>query len=178
MDHQGFSKGLSALSFISVAAVIFSVLALPSRLQAQDLAPPTLTAFDYTPTSIDTGSGPATVKVTYSAIDDLSGLVQVWAYFISPSGLQIKGNGLNFPTPIASTTGSFDVNFPRYSETGVWTVYYFSVLDAVGRKLAPVSTVRTGDSGVAYPTTNRVARQDPVHHDCNCDSLTKYQQLE
>ena len=42
--------------------------------QIQDITPPTLTALSFTPTTINTATGPANVTVSLSATDDLSGV--------------------------------------------------------------------------------------------------------
>ncbi len=68
-----------------IVATLLALLALPPWAQVEDTTPPALTAFSFAPPSIDTTNGSATVKGSYSATDDLSGLAQLWLYFTSPS---------------------------------------------------------------------------------------------
>lgn len=45
----------------------------PSVAATEDVTPPTLTAFDFTPKEINTSEGPATVTVNFTVTDDVSG---------------------------------------------------------------------------------------------------------
>ena len=61
----------------------------------EDLTPPTLTAFSFTPT-INTADGPAALPVSFTVTDDLSGAILFDVRFVSPSGAQSRGNGIFF----------------------------------------------------------------------------------
>src|SRR5437016_3765628 len=71
-------------------------------LGQQDVTPPTLTGLSFTPATINTASGPATVAVSLSATDDLSGVLGVQMRFVSPSGAQSRGASPNFSPPATS----------------------------------------------------------------------------
>jgi hypothetical protein len=74
-----------------VVVTFFGVALAPTSAESQDITPPTLTAFSFTPTTIDTRSGQAVVTVSVSATDDLSGVDTVFVSFLSPSGRQSRG---------------------------------------------------------------------------------------
>src|SRR5207249_3914551 len=68
-----------------------------SSAQSQDVTPPTMTAFSLTPTTIDTSAGQAEVAVSWSVTDDLAGVTNAQAFFVSPSGAHSFPFGVNFP---------------------------------------------------------------------------------
>ena len=59
--------------------------------QTEDVTPPTLTALSFTPTTINTTTGPAVVTVSVSATNDLSGVRPVIVNMVSPSGAHTYG---------------------------------------------------------------------------------------
>jgi hypothetical protein len=103
-----------------------------SSAQSQDVTPPTLTAFSFTPTAINTSSGPASVTVSVSATDDLSGVTSVTVVFENPSGTSAVGDGIGFSPPTTSVSGIGHVTFPQFSEIGTWTVSVIELRDVVG----------------------------------------------
>jgi PKD repeat protein len=128
----------------------------------EDVTPPTVTAFDFTPT-INTTSGPADVTVDFTVTDDLSGAVAFQATFGSPSGAQSQGRWANFG-PAGSHTGSVTITFPQYGEAGTWTVGVVRALDAVGnyRYLYTADLVALG-----FPTELEVVVNEPPVADAN-----------
>ncbi|MBI4503355.1 MAG: hypothetical protein HY700_19630 [Gemmatimonadetes bacterium] len=104
---------------------------LLSTTGTEDVTPPALTAFSFTPTAINMSEGPATVTVSFTVADDLSGAVQLTVRFESPSGAVQQAQATVFPAS-ESHTGSVSVEFPQYSAPGIWTVGSVSVYDAAG----------------------------------------------
>ena len=82
---------LSSKVGLVVVVTFFGISLSHTSAESQDITPPTLTAFSFTPTTIDTRSGQAVVTVSMSATDDLSGVFSVLAIFSSPSGRQSHG---------------------------------------------------------------------------------------
>jgi hypothetical protein len=97
----------------------------------EDISPPALTAFAFTPT-IDTTVSPATVTVTLTATDDVSGVASFEVWFQSPSHAQQRYNFRNCTPVSTSCTASLDLVFPQYSEAGIWTVLWVITRDAAG----------------------------------------------
>ena len=87
---------LSSKVGLVVVVTFFGISLLHTSAESQDITPPTLTAFSFTPTVIDTRSGQAVVTVSVSATDDLSGVRILSVLFSSPSGGQSRGG---FPIP-------------------------------------------------------------------------------
>src|SRR5207244_483821 len=63
---------------------------------ASDTTAPSLTSLRFTPQAIDTSEGPATVKVDFTAVDDLSGVNYVELSFLSPSEGARQGGLVKF----------------------------------------------------------------------------------
>ena len=99
-------------------------------LSAQDTTPPNLTAFDFSPKAIDTSSGPASVTVSFTVTDDISGATTFDVQFGSPLGGQ-RGAPFLFSAG-TEVTGSGALNFPQFSEAGTWVVLQLFIRDAVG----------------------------------------------
>src|SRR5258708_22910582 len=89
----------------------------------QDITPPTLISFTFTPTSVNTTSTSANVNVTAQISDDLSGVVECLVFFTSPSGKHSAGTRLSL---ISGTnlngTWQGQIIIPAYSEPGTWMV--------------------------------------------------------
>src|SRR5437016_14287379 len=77
----------------TAARVIFSVrlltflalIALPGIGFAQDVTPPNINALSFTPTSINTSAGPATVTVNFTLADTGTGVLYFESAFVDPS---------------------------------------------------------------------------------------------
>src|SRR5262245_19288099 len=109
------------------------------RPLVQDVTPPTLTAFTFTPTTINTATGPADVAVSFSATDDLSGSTFVQVLFGSPSGGENHFFGSDF-SPATSVSNTFNVTFPQFSEVGTWTVGRILLIDEAGNQRVYTTT--------------------------------------
>ena len=101
---------------------------------ASDTTPPSLTGLRFAPESISTSGGPATVKVDFTATDDLSGVNYLELSFLSPSGNARQGGVAKFE-PTKSASKSMEVTFPRRSEAGQWTLSAVLLGDAAGNTL-------------------------------------------
>ena len=111
-------------------------LGFPTALQVtsqQDVTPPTLNGFTFTPASVNTTSTSASVTATAQISDDLSGVVECLVFFTSPSGKQSAGARLNLVSGTnINGTWQGQIFIPAYSEPGTWTVSEVSSSDNVG----------------------------------------------
>jgi hypothetical protein len=102
----------------------------------QDTAPPTLAALTIAPDAIDTTASGATVTLTLSMEDDLSGFAPAGTFvgdiFFNGPAAQSRLCRLLSPGPGLSATASCDMSFPARSEAGVWTISYLYFTDNVG----------------------------------------------
>jgi len=117
-------------------------------LEDEDQTAPVLTALSFSPAAINTTAGSATVTVSYSVSDDLSGATSVCARFDSPSGAQVRSSCASFPA-VVSHSGTIDLEFPPFGEAGTYTLEVYGVGDAVGN-VRGYSTAELAAAG--YPT--------------------------
>jgi hypothetical protein len=109
----------------------------PTRLEvksARDTVSPKLTVLEFSPAQIDTSAGPAEVKVTYTATDDLAGVNYIELSFVSPSGAARRGGSAKFRATL-SESNSMTVTFPPHSEPGEWSLSSVFLADAAGNTL-------------------------------------------
>ena len=113
------------------------------RSNPTDLLEPTVTAFRFSPASIDVSSAPATVSVEFDVADELSGVQAAWLTFRSPtiaaSPPYIQRTAtfyedMIYPRITTQKTVRAQVTFPRYDRGGDWTVAEVCVMDRVKRK--------------------------------------------
>jgi hypothetical protein len=97
----------------------------------QDTISPKLTALRLSPDAVDTEKGPATVRVEYTATDDLSGVKSIEVVFVSPSGA-IRRSGSALLAPANAVTNFVEVSFPQTSESGRWSLSSVFLSDAAG----------------------------------------------
>lgn len=101
----------------------------------QDVTAPMMTAFSFTPHSINTASSAQAVTVTMSVTDDLSGVDLTYANFHSPSGKQVVRAALQRVTGTAqSGTYSGTATFPAAGEAGDWKVDDVGLRDSIGNR--------------------------------------------
>lgn len=103
--------------------------------QASDTTPPVLRSLSFSPTAINTSTGSANVNVGFMVTDDLSGITSILVGFNSPSGAQqvfANWDGHVSGTNPLSVTSSAVASFPKFSESGAWTVWHVALYDAVG----------------------------------------------
>src|SRR5260370_2775212 len=87
---------------------------------ASDTTPPTLTALRFA-TEVDASQSPATLKVDFTAADDLSGVNYIELSFLSPSGGVWRSSSAKFDPP-RSVSKSIAVTFPPHSQPGQWVL--------------------------------------------------------
>jgi hypothetical protein len=123
-----------------------------------DTTAPTLTALSFTPTAISTTAGSALVTISYTVTDDLSGAVLICADFISPSTTQVHQGCSSFAAA-TSHSGTFDIQFPQFSESGIWKLNVFTLQDAAGngRNYPPPDLAAAG-----FPTDLLVNATPPM----------------
>jgi len=118
--------------------------------QVSDTTPPRLTAFDFSPKSIDVTAGPQAITVTVQMTDDLSGVKTPCLNFVSPSGSQSQ---FECTSRISGTTlnGTWQgtLTIPRFAESGVWKADQLRLFDNAGNQ----SFMRTAVLAAAgFPT--------------------------
>ena len=98
-----------------------------------DTAAPALTAFGFTPSTIDTTLASRTVTCNMTLTDALSGVTSASCMFISPDSVYSQSCNAAAPTSGTPQNGTWScvITFPRYSQSGVWTALV-SAPDAVG----------------------------------------------
>ncbi len=140
--------------------VLFSVIASTPALAQQDITAPTMSAFTFSPTAVNTTTSSATITATTQFSDNLSGVAGSLIRFLSPSGQQvtecnprlISGSDLN-------GTYQCTLYLPPYSEAGSWFVQQVSVTDNVGN----ISYYYTSDlQALSFPTTLQVTSHQDI----------------
>ncbi|MEO5915889.1 MAG: hypothetical protein ABIS50_16760 [Luteolibacter sp.] len=118
-----------------------------------DLNDPVVTSMDVTPSQIVTTNGSAQIQVTVSIQDDVSGLLQAFAYFYNPSNVfqgslstMLDGTNRTSGNDISGTY-QFSKTLPQGSALGQWQVRIF-VRDKTG------GTNSYGQGGDDYPEVN------------------------
>ncbi|MCD6204945.1 MAG: hypothetical protein J7L22_04725, partial [Candidatus Marinimicrobia bacterium] len=140
---------------ISILTAIFAA----SLFAQEDVTPPTLTGFSFTPDAVDVTSGPATVTFTVNATDDISGLSSVTIYLESPSYLYCSSCSGNFESGILEGTYTGTLTIRQYSEAGEWKVNYILLNDIVGNHYVYyTSELET----MGFPTTLNVTSVEDV----------------
>ena len=127
MDSRNGIRGASAVVLCLVGLGWTPVLALC------DTAAPALTAFSFTPSTINTTSAAQTVSCNMTLTDALSGVTSASCLFVSPDSAysqSCNAAALTSGTP-QNGVWSCVITFPRYSQSGVWTVIV-SAPDAAG----------------------------------------------
>jgi hypothetical protein len=106
--------------------------------QTEDVTPPHLVNFSFSPTSVDVANGAQTVTVTVRITDELSGFGSGSVSFVSPSGGQYRGTSIQASNLVDGNihdgTYRADIVFPQFSEAGTWRVYAFYMWDRVGNQ--------------------------------------------
>ncbi len=117
------TAALAALGFPTT----FGVVSTP------DTTPPTITSFAITPDAVDTDDAAATLTISWSATDDLSG-VQRTVVLLAPAGCSGIYQQVAIREVAGSTSASesFQLEIPRWSPEGPWEVCALLVLDVGG----------------------------------------------
>ena len=108
-----------------------ALVALPAARAAGDTIPPAVTALAASPTSVDTTSSSATVTVTATLTDDLSGVRNAWSLvvFRSPSGAQTVAGTFRWS---GGDGYSAAMTLPAHAETGSWSLGHLYLVDQAG----------------------------------------------
>jgi hypothetical protein len=116
--------------WLPVCAALLCPLSL-----AQDTAPPVLVTYSYSPASFDVSNSATVVTGTIQATDNSSGLKSAFLAFYSPSGNRrvdcLSSQG-SFSGTLLSGTFTCQAVFPRYIETGQWSLRFLSITDWAG----------------------------------------------
>ena len=126
---QAFLKDglLAALA----AGTVFTGLAFGG----DDTTPPELKSLQFSPGTIDTSRGTADVTLSFKTTDDASGVTYFEAAFVDSSGVFNQSASAKF-APSVSSTNSVKITFPRFSNSGTWTLSHVFLSDAAGNTLA------------------------------------------
>jgi len=121
-----------------------------------DTTAPALTAFSFTPSTINTTLGSQTVTCNMTLTDALSGVTSATCTFTSPAPALAYRQSCTAVAPTSGTTQngvwSCVITFPRYSQSGSWTagvtggaaVSGVSATDAVGNS----ASINPADQGL------------------------------
>ena len=113
-----------------IITILLVLLFVPISAQ-DDITPPELTYFSFTPDTVDVTNGPAVVSLALGAIDDLSGIQYGQACFSSPSGAQGYWPYFSFGGSMSDTLNT-QIAIEQFSESGLWYVQWISLYDEVG----------------------------------------------
>ncbi len=147
---------LGKFALICLLFIALGVLLVPSAHAVDDVTPPVLVDFSFTPTTVDVTNGPATVTFTAHITDDLSGIQQGTVFLQSPAGGGYTGwFGLLSGTTLDGVYQA-TVTIPQFVEEGTWTVCCLDLRDAVGN-ITVVHTAQLQAAG--FPTQLTVQPQ-------------------
>ncbi len=132
--------------------LVAGLLSTGSALCAEDTEAPKLTSLQFTPASIDTSKGPAVVTVSFAATDDAAGVSYFELSFVDPSGVFRQAGSAKF-APTLSATNSIRITFPRFSNSGTWTLSQALLADNAGNTLILDSDALRGRG---FPTALQV----------------------
>lgn len=99
--------------------------------QVQDTHPPELISIDFNPKIIDVTQGPATIRVTVAAQDDISGLDQGFITFAHSLGTQ-RGGTLAVTSP---NSLSAEIFIPQFSPLGTYRIVIMGLIDKAGNHI-------------------------------------------
>jgi len=129
--------------------MIIAAVCLPAYAQISDVTPPVLETFTFTPTTVDTRSGPQVVTFTFEVSDDLAGASGMLLHLVGPDNVGPDNVGLGnqwrqtSPTRTSGTafrgTYTATVSFPQWSASGVWRVDTLYIQDQANN-IAAIST--------------------------------------
>ena len=146
------SNGLAARGFTTALQVTSTT----------DTTPPNITAFSFTPTSVNTTAAAVGVTVNFTLTDDLTGASFFQVVFTSPSGNSMQTASKNL-APGTTVTNSVVVTFPKFSEAGTWTVSSVFLADAASNTLvlATADLVARGFT-TTLPVTSTIDTTPPT----------------
>jgi hypothetical protein len=129
-------------STIKLAAV--AALAIAAAAQTHDTTPPVLTALTVSPATLDCSEASCSTTITWSATDDLSGVLGLTVAATSPassgqptrnqaglSSNQRQTATCSVTTATVITGAACGLNLPQYAAAGAWT-FTATITDAAG----------------------------------------------
>ena len=150
-DNAGNSANISTATLAAHVPPFPTLLAVVSN---PDTTAPTVTGIAFSSSSLDVSAGPQTLTVTLTLTDSPAGVSFSNFFgtfpivFQSPSG---KQHQYIAPSDFTMTTGNVNSgtwqamhSFPRYSESGVWTIATLTLQDAAGNQIARSTSTLTG----------------------------------
>jgi len=154
VDNVGNRKWLSKDNLV--------VLGFPIEFDVtsnEDIQPPNVLSFDFTPKAVDTSTSSQEIILTARLTDDLCGVRSSEVQFLSPSENQYVGGWINLISG-SELDGIYEMTLivPKYSERGTWRLSFLTIVDNVGNRkwLSYDDLVAVG-----FPTTFRNAHSGP-----------------
>lgn len=158
------------LNFARLETADVAALGFPTTLtvisRGADTTAPRLLAFGFSPTAVDTSTGPAVITLTARLADDVSGVHEgvgtpTQFNFRSPSGSSLIGGMFNHRASGTQLDGvyRYEMKVPQGSEPGTWVLSSFLLADQAGNQLR-----LSGEQVAAFgfPTTFVVRSQAPT----------------
>src|SRR3990172_2022426 len=168
---QAKEKMTRPRTFLVMLAALVSALMVSETLPSEtlpagaqeDITPPDLVEFSFTPATIDTSAGDATVTVTARIGDSPAGFVSGSLEFRPATTTQSRRRFFSSSDRISGTPNDgvyqFTVIFPRFSVAGTWTVTSLFLEGAV-RNSQTLLTAALTAKGFPTQLTNNAAVQD------------------
>lgn len=100
----------------------------------QDITPPVLTHFSFSPQEVDVSTNPVSVTIDVSATDDFSGLNSAYFQFSSPGGNQLVNGMVAFEPGSTADSGQFTMQMQPFIESGEWRMSNLTVKDVAGNE--------------------------------------------
>ena len=152
-----------ANNFTTLSTEDLQAMEFPTAVEvegAEDTQPPKLIALEIEPSSIDTSAAKQLVTLNAHLTDNLSGVQEATAAFVSPSGEQKVIGSFSLSSGTA-TDGSFEApaTFPQFSEAGIWQIAYINLRDQANN----FTTLSTEDlQAMEFPTAVEVGAVVPT----------------
>src|ERR1700730_17303709 len=103
-----------------IQRIILIVFAALLALPGSGLAQPNVTAYSFTPPSIDTSASGANVTVNFSLTDAGAGISYFETGLVDPGGAAVLRASKTYGVPATSVTDSVLISFPQFSTPGTW----------------------------------------------------------
>lgn len=127
-------------NFVDLFEAELQAQGFPTHVQVTspnaDVTPPSISAFSFTPDSVDIAAGAANVTFSLTVSDVGSG-VEATRVLLSAPSLQfaVTCDGALTSGTAASGTWTCSVQIPQFAETGEWVVTSVSTRDALGNSV-------------------------------------------
>ena len=118
--------------FFIITFSIMYILTLDSAFifaQIEDTRPPELISLDFNPKIIDVTQGPATIRVTVTTQDDISGIDQGFIAFAHTTIGTQRGGTLGVSSP---NSLSAEIFIPQFSPVGIYRIIIMGLFDKAG----------------------------------------------